>query len=135
MNTQQQTSSRRSERRRAFAWIACFVILFAGLAMPMTPTMPRSDGERALWSNLCGGNGARIGIRLDGWDPRQDSHTTLQHDACCINGLSILAIPVDPAATHFALIQRTAFPINIVRIAPWPRVNWPTLNPRASPRV
>jgi hypothetical protein len=129
----------RTQRRRAFAWIACFAVLFAGLVMPMTPTMPRTQGEQVVWGTFCTGAGAQrvatpIGV-FDQGAPQQDDHASMQHCWCCSGGLSLLAVPSGMSVAFFAHAQPVRFPISIVVFHAPPRQQWPSVNPRASPRV
>jgi hypothetical protein len=136
---EQQHSLISRKRRRAFAWVACFALLFGMLAMPMTPTMPRTQGEQWVWGSFCTGSGTRLvatslGL-IDQAPPSRDEHVAMQHCACCSGSLTMVAIPVGGSFGLFAIIEPVRFPSPVLVFHGPPRLQWPSLNPRASPRV
>ncbi|MFJ3482935.1 DUF2946 domain-containing protein [Pseudomonas sp. NPDC090202] len=138
MKTQQNTSTR-LQRRRAFAWVACFALLFGMLAMPMTPTMPRPQGEQLIWGSFCTGSGTQwvatsVGLVEQGM-PLPDNHAGMQHCPCCSGSLTMVAIPAGTSLGLFTAVEAPHFPSDVVVFVPPPRLQWPSLSPRASPRV
>lgn len=130
------------KRRRAFAWVACFALLFGMLAMPMTPTMPRTQGEQVVWGNFCTGTGTQrvatpLGLvsRVSQRVPDNGDHSTMQHCPCCSGSLSLVAIASGPAFGSFTIFEPIRFPTAVLVFHAPPRLLWPSLNPRASPRV
>ncbi|WP_256601331.1 MULTISPECIES: DUF2946 domain-containing protein [unclassified Pseudomonas] len=135
----QQYSLPSQKRRRTFAWIACFALLFGMLAMPITPTMPRIQGEQWVWSSFCTGQGTKwvatpVAL-VDQGTPTHNDHTSVQHCPCCSGALSMVAVPAGNQLGFLVLVQ----PVHLQDVELWfhapPRVLWPHLNPRASPRV
>jgi len=128
-----------SRRRLAFAWIACFAVLFNMLAMPISGAAPKTASEQLLWGSFCSGNGTRlVAISLGKADqsaPQKDDHSTMQHCWCCSGSAPLVAIPAGYAKWH-ALQAETHQALEIHSPAPLsPRQQWPSLNPRASPQV
>lgn len=127
------------KRRRAFAWVACFALLFGMLAMPMTPTMPRTQGERVVWGSFCTGSGTRLVATpissADQSSPERNDHALMEHCPCCSGVLSMVAIPADNQPGFIVFVQPVRLPDAILVFHAPPRVLWPNLNPRASPRV
>ena len=127
------------KRRRAFAWVACFTMLFAMLAMPMTPTMPRTQGEQLVWGSLCSGSGTRLvatSITAVGQrNPDRSDHVLMQHCPCCSGSLSMVAVPAGNQLGFIVFLQPLRLPDGILVFRGPPRALWPHLNPRASPRV
>lgn len=138
MNAQQK-SLQSFKRRRAFAWIACFALLFGMLAMPMTPTMPRTQGEQVLWGSFCTSNGPRLVATYiapaDRQAPDQTDHSAMQHCPCCSGALAMVAVPAGNQPGFIAFIQPVRLPDSVLVFHAVPRVLWPSLSPRASPRV
>ena len=138
MRAQPKTITR-LKRRRAFAWIACFALLFAMLAMPMTPTMPRAQGEQVVWGSFCTSQGARLVATSiaapEQQAPARDDHGAMQHCPCCSGSLSMVAIPAGHQPGFFAFVQPVRLTDTLLIFGPPSRVQWPSLNPRASPRV
>lgn len=130
------------KRRRAFAWVACFALLFGMLAMPMTPTMPRTQGEQVVWGSLCTGNGTQrvatpLGLvgKVSQRTPDGGEHSLMQHCPCCSGSLSLVAVPSGQAFGMFMIFEPVRFPTAILVFHGAQRLHWPSLNPRASPRV
>ncbi|MFY1665191.1 DUF2946 domain-containing protein [Pseudomonas sp. Pseu.R1] len=135
----QQSSLISHKRRRAFAWIACFALLFGMLAMPMTPTMPRTQGEQLVWGSFCTGQGTQwVATSIapaDQGTPERNDHALMQHCPCCSGALSMVAVPSGNQLGFLVFIQPVhLLDADLLFHAP-PRVLWPNLNPRASPRV
>ncbi|TDK54856.1 DUF2946 domain-containing protein [Pseudomonas moraviensis] len=131
-----------NRRRLAFAWIACFAVLFNMLAMPLSGAMAQaasSSGEQILWSSFCTGSGMKmVAIDIGATDqkvPQNDSHSNMQHCWCCSGGAPLLALPGHSPQLYFAQFEsnRSVAPASLQ--APTPRQQWPSLNPRASPLV
>lgn len=79
-----------SRQRLAFAWIACFAVLFNMLAMPLSGAMQRNDpglNEQLLWGSFCSSTGTKLVAislgKLDQQAPQNDDHSTMQHCWCC----------------------------------------------------
>jgi len=127
------------KRRRAFAWVACFALLFGMLAMPMTPTMPRTQAERVVWGSFCTGSATRLVatalLPADQGTPERSDHALMEHCPCCSGAMSMVAIPADNQPGFIVFIQPIRLPDAILVFHAPPRVLWPNLNPRASPRV
>jgi hypothetical protein len=131
-----------NRRRLAFAWIACFAVLFNMLAMPLSGAMAQAGGapaEQILWSSFCTGSGMKmVAIDIGATDqkaPQNDSHSNMQHCWCCSGGAPLLALPGHSPQLYFAQFEsnRSVAPASLQ--APTPRQQWPSLNPRASPLV
>ncbi|MBH3443354.1 DUF2946 domain-containing protein [Pseudomonas moraviensis] len=131
-----------NRRRLAFAWIACFAVLFNMLAMPLSGAMAQaasSSGEQILWSSFCTGSGMKmVAIDIGATDqkaPQNDSHSNMQHCWCCSAGAPLLALPGHSPQLYFAQFEsnRSVAPTSLQ--TPTPRQQWPSLNPRASPLV
>ncbi|MBV4486470.1 DUF2946 domain-containing protein [Pseudomonas sp. SWRI153] len=129
-----------NRRRLAFAWIACFAVLFNMLAMPMTGAMAQaasSPAEQILWSSFCTGSGMKmVAIDIGATDPKtppNDTHSNMQHCWCCSGSAPLLALPGHSPQLYFARFDsnRSVAPVSLQ--APAPRQQWPSLNPRASP--
>lgn len=127
------------KRRRAFAWVACFALLFGMLAMPMTPTMPRTQGEQVVWGTLCTGQGTRLVATsiapVDQQAPAHNDHAAMQHCPCCSGALTMVAVPAGNQLGFFTFIKPVRLTSTVLVIQAAPRLIWPTINPRASPRV
>ncbi|WP_460059856.1 DUF2946 domain-containing protein [Pseudomonas sp. S2_A05] len=131
-----------NRRRLAFAWIACFAVLFNMLAMPLSGAMAQaasSPAEQILWSSFCTGSGMKmVAIDIGATDqkaPQNDNHSNMQHCWCCSGGAPLLALPGHSPQLYFAQFEsnRSVAPVSLK--APTPRQQWPSLNPRASPLV
>ena len=131
-----------NRHRLAFAWIACFAVLFNMLAMPMTGAMAQaasSPAEQLLWSSFCTGSGMKmVAIDIGASDqkaPQNDNHSNMQHCWCCSGGAPLLALPGHSPQLYFARYEsnRSVAPVSLQ--TPTPRQQWPSLNPRASPLV
>lgn len=46
--------------RLAYAWIACFAVLFNMLAMPLSGASPQPQAEQLLCGSFCSGTGTRL---------------------------------------------------------------------------
>jgi len=127
------------KRRRAFAWVALFGLLFAMLAMPMTPTMPRTQGEQLVWGSFCTGSGTRLVATsiapADQGAPERNDHVLMQHCPCCSGALSMVAVPSGNQLGFLVFVQQVHLPAAVLVFHAPPRILWPNLNPRASPRV
>ncbi|TDV65885.1 DUF2946 domain-containing protein [Pseudomonas sp. LP_7_YM] len=136
---QQQKKIISLERRRAFAWVACFALLFGMLMMPMTPTMPRTQGDQLVGGSLCSGGGTRlVAITIapvDQRNPDRNDPVLMQHCRCCSGALSMVAVPAGNQPGFIMLVQPLRLPNAVLVIHAPARVLWPNLNPRASPRV
>ncbi|WP_296258743.1 MULTISPECIES: DUF2946 domain-containing protein [unclassified Pseudomonas] len=136
---QQQKKIISLERRRAFAWVACFALLFGMLVMPMTPTMPRTQGEQLVWSSLCSSGGTRLAATtiapVDQRPPDRSDAILMQHCPCCSRVLSMVAVPAGNQPGFIVFVQPLRLPNAVLVIHAPARVLWPNLNPRASPRV
>ena len=126
-------------RRRAFAWVACFALLFGMLAMPMTPTMPRTQGEEVVWGSFCTGQGVRLVATAipstHSQTPERNDHALMQHCPCCSGSLSMVAIPAGNQPGFFAFVLPVRLTEPVLMFNAPTRVLWPSVNPRASPRV
>jgi hypothetical protein len=127
------------KRRRAFAWVACFTLLFGVLAMPMTPTMPRPEGERLVWGSACTGAASRLAITpvevIDKQSPYHPDIAFMRHCDCCTHATPLVAVPTSVGLGLFALIEPVRFPVAVLVLRAPPRQHWPDRNPHASPRV
>ncbi|MDI2593550.1 DUF2946 domain-containing protein [Pseudomonas sp. 681] len=131
-----------SRQRLAFAWIACFAVLFNMLAMPMTGAMApstKSPAEQFLWSSFCTSSGTRmVAVSLGTFEqkaPQNDDHSNMQHCWCCSGSAPLVALPGHVPQLYFARLEanRSLPPVSLD--TPTPRQQWPSLNPRASPLV
>ncbi|POA25218.1 MULTISPECIES: DUF2946 domain-containing protein [unclassified Pseudomonas] len=131
-----------NRHRLAFAWIACFAVLFNMLAMPMTGAMAQaasSPAEQLLWSSFCTGSGTKmVAINIGAPEqkaPSNDSHSNMQHCWCCSGSAPLVALPGHAPQLYFARYEsnRSVAPPSLQ--PPTPRQQWPSLNPRASPLV
>ena len=87
-----------SRQRLAFAWIACFAVLFNMLAMPLsnsgsaTANLP---SEQILWGSFCSSSGTKmVAVSLGKFEqgtPQKDTHSTMQHCWCCSGPAPLLA--------------------------------------------
>lgn len=131
-----------SRQRLAFAWIACFAVLFNMLAMPMTGAMAqsaKSPAEQLLWGSFCTSSGSKmVAISLGPIDspaPQNDDHSNMQHCWCCSGSAPLVALPGHVPQLYFARFEgHQALPAATLD-TPTPRQQWPSLNPRASPLV
>ncbi|MDU9021711.1 DUF2946 domain-containing protein [Pseudomonas corrugata] len=131
-----------SRQRLAFAWIACFAVLFNMLAMPLSGSgavQKNAPVEQLLWGSFCSSSGTKLVAislgKLEQGTPRNDDHSTMQHCWCCAGSASLVALTgqaprlyLTPQPAHHGLVH-LAFD------SPTPRQQWPSLNPRASPLV
>ena len=127
------------KRRRAFAWVACFALLFGVLAMPMTPTMPRPEGERLVWGSGCTDAASRLAMTpvevIDRQTPHHPDIAFMQHCACCTHATPLVAVPTRIGFGLFALVEPVRFPVAVLVLRAAPRQHWPDRNPHASPKV
>lgn len=129
-----------SRQRLAFAWIACFAVLFNMLAMPLSGAMQgqgSGQDEQLLWGSFCSASGTKlIAISLGTLEqktPQNDDHSNMQHCWCCSGSAPLVALPGH--APHLSFIRFATQPG-----APQPKVEmltlrqqWPSLNPGAPP--
>ncbi len=129
-----------SRQRFAFAWIACFAVLFNMLAMSTAGAMGgarQEAGEQFMWSSFCTSTGTKMVAvslgKLDASDSRKDDHSNMQHCWCCSGAAPLVALPAHIPTLYFAAIEHghSHVPDHLKR--PTPRQQWPSLNPRASP--
>ncbi|PAA24865.1 hypothetical protein CJU73_19315 [Pseudomonas fragi] len=131
-----------TRQRFAFAWIACFAVLFNMLAMSMAGATQSADQgatEQFMWSSFCSSTGTKmVAVSLGKFEPadgQQDDHSNMQHCWCCSGAAPVVALPAHIPKLYFAAIERghSLLPDHLKR--PTPRQQWPSLNPRASPLV
>ena len=131
-----------SRQRFAFAWIACFAVLFNMLAMSMGGAMASAGSEpdeQVMWSSFCTSTGTKMVAvslgKFDTADSQKDDHSNMQHCWCCSGAAPVVALPAHIPKLYFAAIERghSLVPDHLKR--PTPRQQWPSLNPRASPLV
>jgi hypothetical protein len=127
-----------SSRRTTSVWIACFAVLFSLLVMPLSPGTPRVSGEQVLWGTFCSGGGSRLVatslVETSRSIPKEGQHSTMQHCPCC-SGSVFVVVPPGLAHDLVAHVETEYFPPAIFLIRASPRLQWPSVNPRASPRV
>ncbi|MEB0046504.1 MULTISPECIES: DUF2946 domain-containing protein [unclassified Pseudomonas] len=131
-----------SRQRLAFAWIACFAVLFNMLAMPMTGAMAQaaqSPAEQFLWSNFCTSSGTKmVAVSLGTFEqkaPQNDDHSNMQHCWCCSGSAPLVALPGHVPQLYVVRLEPDRGLPRAALNAPTPRQQWPSLNPRASPLV
>lgn len=129
-----------SRQRLAFAWIACFAVLFNMLAMPLSGSagaMADTNAEQVLWGSFCSSSGTKmVAVSLGKFEqgtPHKDTHSTMQHCWCCSGPTPLVAL-----AGHTPQLYLDAQPAHRHAVhskpdRPTPRQQWPSLNPRASP--
>ncbi|UVJ44544.1 DUF2946 domain-containing protein [Pseudomonas sp. LS1212] len=121
--------------RLAYAWIACFAVLFNMLAMPLSGASPQA--EQLLWGSFCSGSGTRlVALSLGQAEqnaPQNNDHSTMQHCWCCSGSTPLVALPGHAARLILAYHDVTVDAPTASAITPTPRQQWPSLNPRASP--
>lgn len=130
-------------QRFAFAWIACFAVLFNMLAMSLmngSMAQPREGPvEQFMMSSFCTSMGTKmVAVSLgtfEASDTQNDHHSTMQHCWCCSGSAPVVALPAHIPKLYFAAIEHghSQIPDHLKR--PTPRQQWPSLNPRASPLV
>lgn len=136
---QQQSKTVSLERRRAFAWVMGFALLFGVLAMPMTPTMPRTQGEQLAQGSVCSSRERRLlatsAPPVDQRNPDRADQRFMLHCPCCAERLSMVAVPAANQPGFTLWVQ----PLRFVQEAPATYapepVLWPNLNLGAAPRV
>ena len=129
-----------SRQRLAYAWIACFAVLFNLLAMPLSGTLQRTDpgaSEQLLWGSFCSSTGTKqVAIslgKLEPTTPQNDDHSTMQHCWCCSGSASWVALPGHVPQLYFArYTAHHSLPPSLID-TPTPRQQWPSLNPGAPP--
>ena len=131
-----------SRQRLAFAWIACFAVLFNMLAMPMSGAMAqtaKSPAEQLLWGSFCSSNGTKLVATslgdIEQKAPQSDDHSNMQHCWCCSGSASLVALPGHAPQLYFARFEANRSLLPATLDTPAPRQQWPSLNPRASPLV
>lgn len=132
-----------SRQRLAFAWIACFAVLFNMLAMPLSGAMAQAasqaSGEQVLWGSFCTSSGTKLVAislgKLEQQAPSNDEHSAMQHCWCCSGSAPLVALPGHAPQLYVAHFDshRSLPPPSLA--SPTPRQQWPSLNPRASPRA
>ena len=129
-----------SQQRFAFAWIACFAVLFNMLAMSFSGAMAQSSEgpvEQFMMSSFCTSTGTKMVAvslgKFEAADSQKDDHSNMQHCWCCSGAAPLVALPTHIPSLYFAAIERghSLLPDHLKR--PTPRQQWPSLNPRASP--
>ena len=129
-----------SRQRFAFAWIACFAVLFNMLVMSMAGAVApagRAPVEQFMMSSFCTSMGTKlVSVSLGTFEPadtQSDNHSTMQHCWCCSGSVPLVALPAHIPTLYFAAIEQghSLVPDHLKR--PTPRQQWPSLNPRASP--
>ncbi|MGC5699774.1 DUF2946 domain-containing protein [Pseudomonas sp. NFXW11] len=129
-----------SRQRLAFAWIACFAVLFNMLAMPLSGAMQRSDSgldEQLLWGSFCSASGTKmVAISLGKFEqqaPQNDDHSNMQHCWCCSGSAPLVALPGHlPQLYHARFAALPGAPQAKIESLT-PRQQWPSLNPGAPP--
>ncbi|MDO7898392.1 DUF2946 domain-containing protein [Pseudomonas citrulli] len=129
-----------SRQRLAFAWIACFAVLFNMLAMPLSNSAGatgNSPAEQMLWGSFCSSSGTKmVAVSLGKFEqgtPKQDNHSTMQHCWCCAGSASLVALAGHVPQVYLDA-RLTTLGITPSKLdSPTPRQQWPSLNPRASP--
>ena len=131
-----------SRQRLAFAWIACFAVLFNMLAMPLSGSAAaqgNAPAEQLLWGSFCSSSGTKLVAislgKLEQSTPSNDDHSTMQHCWCCAGSASLVALTGQAPRLYLALRSTHHGPIHSTFDSPTPRQQWPSLNPRASPLV
>ncbi|WDG55566.1 DUF2946 domain-containing protein [Pseudomonas chlororaphis] len=131
-----------SRQRLAFAWIACFAVLFNMLAMPLSGAMQQSDrapAEQLLWGSFCSSSGTKLVAislgKLEQQAPQNDDHSTMQHCWCCSGSAPLVALPGHAPQLYFTRFESNRSVAPPALVMPTPRQQWPSLNPRASPLV
>lgn len=131
-----------SRQRLAFAWIACFAVLFNMLAMPLSNSggvTANSPAEQLLWGSFCSSSGTKMVAvslgKLEQGTSQKDNHSTMQHCWCCSGPAPLVALagPIPQLYLDAQLAHRSA--VHSKLDSPTPRQQWPSLNPRASPLV
>ena len=130
-----------SRQRLAFAWIACFAVLFNMLAMPMSGAMAKASSqsptEQLLWGSFCSSTGTRmVAISLGSPEqkaPSNEQHSNMQHCWCCSGSAPLVALPGHSPQLYFAHFESNRSLPALTLDTPTPRQQWPSLNPRASP--
>jgi hypothetical protein len=132
-----------SRQRLAFAWIACFAVLFNMLAMPISGMMAQAanqlPAEQLLWGSFCSSNGSKLVATslgmLEQKAPQNDDHSNMQHCWCCSGSAQLVALPGHVPQLYFARFESNRSLPPPTSVTPTPRQQWPSLNPRASPPV
>ncbi|MEN2397824.1 DUF2946 domain-containing protein [Pseudomonas halotolerans] len=131
-----------SRQRLAFAWIACFAVLFNMLAMPLSGSngamaQAQSPAEQLLWGSFCSSSGTKlVAISLGKFEqstPQNDDHSTMQHCWCCAGSPPLVALTAHVPQLYLDAQPAHRGPAHPLLDSPTPRQQWPSLNPRASP--
>lgn len=130
-------------QRFAIAWIACCAVLFNLLAMPLAGASAASSSnpalEQVMWGSFCSSSGSKlVAISLGSPEqkaPQGDDHSTMQHCWCCSGSAPLVALPGQALTLFLASLERPLAAATVNVQSPTPRQQWPSLNPRASPRV
>lgn len=124
--------------RLAYAWIACFAVLFNLLAMPLSASAAKAPADQLLWGAFCSTGGTKlVAVSIGQLDPSQsnDDHAVMQHCWCCSGAAPVLALPGNPAQLNLPQYVLAGTLALHQPSQPTPRELWPSLNPRASPSV
>ncbi|KHK62428.1 DUF2946 domain-containing protein [Pseudomonas frederiksbergensis] len=129
-----------SRQRLAFAWIACFAVLFNMLAMPLSNSggaTADAPAEQLLWGSFCSSSGTKmVAISLGTFEqgtPQQDNHSTMQHCWCCSGPAPLVALAGHAPQLYLDAQRAPRNTVHSQLDSPTPRQQWPSLNPRASP--
>ena len=101
-----------SRQRFAFAWIACFAVLFNMLAMSTAGAMSgarQASTEQFMWSSFCTSTGTKMVAvslgKVDSGDSQNDDHSTMQHCWCCSGSAPLVALLYDVPTLYFAALE------------------------------
>ncbi|WP_431080503.1 DUF2946 domain-containing protein [Pseudomonas thivervalensis] len=129
-----------SRQRLAFAWIACFAVLFNMLAMPLANSggaTASSPAEQMLWGSFCSSSGTKMVAislgKLEQGTPQKDTHSTMQHCWCCSGPAPLVALAGHAPQLYLDAERAHRSAVHSKLDSPTPRQQWPSLNPRASP--
>lgn len=144
------------QRRRAYAWIACFAVLSHMLTMAASGGMSAHAKQMMGWGGHClmaqqarahhdahpaHGDHAHedhAGHHDAGpasHDPGSSHHLMMQQCCCGAMSASLAALPAAPLHFQQRIVARLASLPQPPPAALSPRYLWPSLNPRASPAV
>ncbi len=147
------------QRRRAYAWIACFAVLSHMLTMAASGGMSAHTKQMMGWGGHCltaqqavshhdahhvhGDHlhgehaGNPVGQHADAdsapHDPSSSHHLMMQQCCCGAMSASLAALPAAPLDVQQRSVARLATLPQPPPAALSPRYLWPSLNPRASP--
>lgn len=129
-----------SRQRLAFAWIACFAVLFNMLAMPLSSSADATastPAEQMLWGSFCSSSGTKMLAvslgKLEQGTPQKDNHSTMQHCWCCSGPAPLMALAGHAPQLYLDAQRADRGTAHATLDSPTPRQQWPSLNPRASP--